>query len=109
MLNTATRPSIKAVLEAHGATVKDRTGWQPIKCPYHGDTTASASVNVAKGAFNCHACGVKGDAYSLIQEWEKCDFRTAVEKGNTYTADTHNPAPEPRRSKRAPMKGIWDL
>ena len=107
---TTTKPSIKAVLEAHGVVVKDRAGWQPIKCPYHDDRTASASVSVGKGAFLCHACGVKGDSYSLIQAYEKCDFRKAVEIGNGYAADTNQPpAQAPRRSKKAPMKGIWEL
>ena len=110
MLTQATRPSIKAVLEAHGAVVRERSGWQPIKCPYHPDTTASASVNVSKGAFHCHACGVKGDAYSLIQFHDGCDFKAALETGNKYAADNHNPAPAPAatRTKRAPLKGIWE-
>lgn len=107
MLTITSRPSIKAVLEAHGATIKDRHGWQAIKCPYHDDRTASASVSVSKGAFHCHACGVKGDAYSLIQAYEKCDFKRAVEIGNTLTADTNQAPTKP--AKRAPMKGIWDL
>lgn len=107
MLTTATKPSIKAVLETHGATVRERSGWQPIRCPYHDDTTASASVNTREGAFLCHACGVKGDAYSLIQAHENCDFKRAVEIGNGYTADGNTPTPQ--RTKRSPMKGIWEL
>ena len=109
MLNTATKPSIRAVLEAHGAVVRERSGWQPIRCPYHDDRTASASVNTRDGAYLCHACGVKGDAYSLIQAYEKCDFKKAVEIGNTYTPDGNATAPTPRRKQRPPMKGIWEL
>jgi DNA primase len=105
-----TRPSIKAVLESHGAVVSERSGWQPIRCPYHGDTHASASVNLAHGAFHCHACGIKGDAYSLIQQHEGCDFATALTIGDGLAADNRNPAPTRKRKgkgKRTAVRGLW--
>ena len=33
---------------------------RPFRCPEHDDTTASASVNVLKGVWFCHACHAKG-------------------------------------------------
>lgn len=33
---------------------------RPFRCPSHDDTTASASVNVLKGVWFCHACHAKG-------------------------------------------------
>ena len=41
-----------------------------IKCfaPDHNDTTPSLSVNVVKGLYNCHGCGLTGNAYSYLTE-----------------------------------------
>lgn len=83
-----TRPSIAAVLEAHGSDpIHDRTGWRATKCPYHDDSTASAAVNTNEGVFKCHACGVKGDVYSLIQHREGVSFVEALLIGDRLEAD----------------------
>ena len=34
----------------------------------HEDKTASMSVNVAKGLFNCHGCGFSGNAYQYLTD-----------------------------------------
>ena len=36
--------------------------------PHHEDKTASMSVNVAKGLFNCHGCGFHGNAYQYLTD-----------------------------------------
>lgn len=73
-----TKPDIKAVLEAHGATrVPDATGWASMRCPYHKDRDASASINATLGKFRCHGCGVHGDAFDLIQHHDQVDFKGA--------------------------------
>ena len=33
---------------------------RPFQCEVHDDTNASASVNVLKGVWYCHACGASG-------------------------------------------------
>lgn len=38
-------------------------GWAPIKCPFHDDQHASASVS--RKAFKCHSCDAKGDVFAL--------------------------------------------
>lgn len=92
------KPDIAAVLTDHGAHVPHRTGWIPVRCPYHGDNTASASVNLDVQRFRCHACGVRGDAYDLIQEWENCDFKTARTIGQQYQQANTPTTPPARRS-----------
>ena len=64
--------------------VSTRSGWQPVRCPNelghaHGDTNPSASLHLGYGAINCHGCGLKGDAYSIVMDIEQLDFRAAVE------------------------------
>lgn len=40
------------------------------KCPFHKDGTASLSVNIAKGAWHCHACKIGGSVIDLIAHFE---------------------------------------
>lgn len=44
--------------------------WMPIRCPFHDDHQASASVNEMENRFNCHGCGVKGDIVDIVQQVE---------------------------------------
>lgn len=75
-----TELSIATVLEHYGADTSrvNTVGWRPLRCPFHDDRQASASVNLNLGGFRCHACGVRGDALKLIREREGLDFKGAV-------------------------------
>lgn len=42
------------------AVAKGRGTERPFRCPVHDDTHASATVNVVKGVWFCHACHAKG-------------------------------------------------
>lgn len=52
--------------------------WIACNCPFHGDETPSAAVSYQRGAFNCLACGVSGDVYSIIQRKEGVNFGEAI-------------------------------
>lgn len=66
------------VLYHYGADrVPEGYGNRNMRCPFHDDRVASASVNVDEGLFYCHTCGVGGDAISLIRHAEGADFATA--------------------------------
>lgn len=70
--------SIKTIIEHYnGRNIPERYGWQKIKCPFHDDSHASATVNILENAFNCFGCGVKGDTYSVIMTVEGVGFREA--------------------------------
>lgn len=74
---TAPRPSMVKVLKHYGADrVPEARGWTPMRCPFHEDKNASASVNAE--AFHCHACGISGDAFKIIMEQEGLSFKDAV-------------------------------
>ena len=85
MMLTMVKPDIIAVLQSYGVSVREGIGWVAVKCPFHGDSNASASVNSEFGKFNCHGCDVHGDAWDLIQAHEGCTFKEAVELGKQYT------------------------
>lgn len=48
-------------------------------CPFHEEKTPSFTVNPEFGFYHCFGCGAHGDAIKFIQEFEKIDFRLAVE------------------------------
>lgn len=59
-------------------SVSERSGWYKLRCAFHGERIASATVNTEEGAFTCFSCGVKGDAVSLIRQQEDCSFQEAL-------------------------------
>jgi len=48
-------------------------------CPFHGEKTASFSVNAEQGFYYCFGCQAKGDAITFVREIEHLDFPGAVE------------------------------
>lgn len=72
------KPDISVVLEYYGANIRTRRGWHSIKCPFHDDSHASASVSLDENAFTCFACQIKGDAYGIIMKREGVQFNEAV-------------------------------
>jgi len=70
------RVDLKVILADYG---KDVGPNDKANCPIHDEKTASFHV-YPDGHYFCFACKATGDAISLIQEKDKVDFPTAVEK-----------------------------
>ena len=49
-------------------------------CPFHGEKTASFSVNPRMQIFHCFGCGKGGDVLKFIMEYENLTFPEALEK-----------------------------
>jgi len=47
-------------------------------CPFHQEKTPSFTVNETRQIFHCFGCGVGGDIFRFVMEYEKVDFQTAV-------------------------------
>ena len=64
--------TIEDVLEHYGAdlTRTEEYKWSKIKCPFHDDSVASASVYIEQGTFSCHGCDVYGDVLNTIARAE---------------------------------------
>lgn len=55
----------------------DKREWNRCCCPFHGESNPSAAVSYDLDAFNCFACGVAGDAISIIRHEEEVSFAEA--------------------------------
>ena len=47
---------------------QEMSKWVSVKCPYHDDTTASASLNRKDDRFKCHGCGHTTTAVKALKE-----------------------------------------
>jgi DNA primase len=52
-------------------------------CPFHSEKTASFIVSPERQIFKCFGCGMGGNAYKFLMEYEKMDFGEALR----YLAD----------------------
>jgi DNA primase len=63
-------------------------GHEPIKagsgykvlCPFHDDHEPSLSINIKDNLWQCFACGVAGDAVTLVMKLDESDFVQAITK-----------------------------
>jgi len=49
-------------------------------CPFHGEKTPSFTVSEEMQIFKCFGCGKAGDVFTFLQEYERIDFREALEE-----------------------------
>lgn len=52
-------------------------------CPFHGEKTASFMVSPELQIFKCFGCGISGDCYSFLEQYEGMEFPEALK----YLAD----------------------
>jgi len=62
------------ILQLYGYTTK--RGF--MRCPFHGEKTASLKVYRGTGGWHCYGCERGGSVVDFVMEHENCDFRTAV-------------------------------
>lgn len=48
-------------------------------CPFHSEKTPSFTVSPELQIFKCFGCGKGGDVYGFVREFEKVEFREALE------------------------------
>ena len=73
-----------------------RIGWIKVLCPFHDDNRASAAINYDLDSFSCLACGLSGNAFTMVKELEGGDYAktVAITKGLAATGDRPIP-PKP--------------
>jgi DNA primase len=70
---------IVALIGEHAALKRQGRRWVGL-CPFHGEKTASFSVNADEGFYYCFGCQAKGDAISFVRAIEHLDFVDAVRR-----------------------------
>jgi DNA primase len=87
---------IVALFSSFGVELKAKGKNYLGRCPWHEDGTPSLSVDREKGLYNCFGCGESGDAFSLVEKFQGCDFKGALEflknhTGHYRTASVSSP------------------
>ena len=73
-------------------------------CPFHDEKTPSFSVNPERQFYYCFGCGAGGNALGFVMDYERLDFREAVEAlaqsvGLEVPKDDPRGGREPRRTR----------
>lgn len=90
------RADLVRIVEAHVPLKKKGANFWG-NCPFHGEKTASFSVNPAKGFYKCFGCGKGGTAFNFVMELEGLNFPEAIKR----VAEISNiPLPEPIDDKK---------
>ena len=55
-----------------------------VLCPFHEERNPSFALYPQTESYFCFACGKAGDAFSLIMQLEKVDFKDALEIAKKY-------------------------
>lgn len=85
------RADLVRIVEAHVPLKKKGANFWG-NCPFHGEKTASFSVNPSKGFYKCFGCGKGGTAFNFVMELEGLNFPEAIKR----VAEISNiPLPEP--------------
>jgi hypothetical protein len=99
-----TKDQIHKYFETRLGTTLSNREKVAVKCPFHDDGTASATVFLSgNGGFNCQACGAKGNAYQVEMRFSKCDMETAKRNIAEITG-----ADVGRISHKGPCTGVYD-
>lgn len=73
------RADLVRIVEMHVPLKKKGANWWG-NCPFHGEKTASFSVNPVKGFFKCFGCSKGGNAYTFLMELEGLNFPEAIKR-----------------------------
>lgn len=70
---------MRRVFERYDVPYPLEDRWVAIHCigPDHNDSEESASVHGARGAYRCHACGLAGNAVTLLARMEGIEYGDA--------------------------------
>ncbi|QHB41238.1 DNA primase [Mycobacterium phage Chupacabra] len=68
--------------------------WIKCLCPFHAEDRPSAAVSFERQAFSCLACGVKGDAVTLIKKQEEVSYAEAQRISQSLSPGSNGAVPQ---------------
>ncbi|MEI6480318.1 MAG: DNA primase [bacterium] len=71
------RLSITDVLSSYIKLEQAGTNFKA-RCPFHNEKTPSFFISPDRGTYYCFGCGLKGDIFSFVEQFEGTDFRGAL-------------------------------
>ena len=83
-------------------------------CPFHDERTPSFSVNPERQFYYCFGCGAGGNALGFVMDYERLDFREAVESlaqsvGLDVPKDDPRGGSEPPKDQNKPLYDTLEL
>jgi hypothetical protein len=76
-----------------------------VKCPFHDDGTASMSINLERGTWFCHACGIGG---GILDFERKLTDKPDAECWTAINATIGRDAPKASKSKSGRIVATYD-
>lgn len=71
------RLNITEVISAYVKLERIGSNWKG-RCPFHQEKTPSFYISEQRQSYYCFGCGMKGDIFSFVEEFEKVDFKGAL-------------------------------
>src|SRR3989338_11191989 len=71
------RIDILSLVSSYMKLDKAGASWKG-KCPFHNEKTPSFFVSPERGSYYCFGCGVGGDIFTFVEEFEGLDFKGAL-------------------------------
>ena len=75
-------------------------------CPFHKERTPSFHINTEKQIFHCFGCGVGGNVFSFLMQYERLTFRESVQRLATELGVSLPEAP--RDTQIEPLLGVLE-
>jgi len=91
-------------LEKAGANLK-------AKCPFHNEKTPSFFISPDRGTYYCFGCGVKGDIFTFVEEFEGLDFRGALKllaSRAGIVLESYNPKDQKNQSEKERLYEVME-
>ncbi|MDD5721176.1 MAG: DNA primase [Candidatus Pacebacteria bacterium] len=91
-------------LEKAGANLK-------AKCPFHNEKTPSFFISPDRGTYYCFGCGVKGDIFTFVEEFEGLDFRGALKllaSRAGIVLESYNPKDQRNQSEKERLYEVME-